>query len=68
MDDIFFIWPCNKTNLEIFLNELNTKHSPPILKKGYDQKLVDEQLEKVDKPITDDLLQEKVLLIQNPFH
>ena len=68
MDDIFFIWPCNKTNLEMFLNELNTKHPPPILKKGYDLKLVDEQLEKVGKPATDDLLQEKVLLIQNPFH
>ena len=68
MDDIFFIWLCNKTNLEMFLNELNTKHPPPILKKGYDLKLVDEQLEKVDKPVTDDLLQEKVLLIQNPFH
>ena len=29
------------------------------LKQGYDQKLVDEQLEKVDKLVRDDLLQEK---------
>ena len=124
IDDIFFIWKGSKTDLENFLNKLNTQH-PSIefeyeiskerisfldteiymknnnkttvkkkqlkssipynqvlrikricstkkdfdhhsrepngrfLKQGYDQKLVDEQLEKVDKLVRDDLLQER---------
>ena len=36
------------------------------LKQGYDQKLVDEQLEKVDKLVRDDLLQEKDQEQQDP--
>ena len=148
IDDIFFIWKGSKTDLENFLNKLNTKH-PSIefeyeiskerisfldteiyiknnklhtkifrkktdcqtflninsehpkslknsipysqalqvkrncstkkdfdhhsrelkerfLKQGYDQKLVDEQLEKVDKLVRDDLLQEKDQEQQDP--
>ena len=110
IDDIFFIWKGRKTDLEKFLNKLNTKH-PAIKfeyeiskerisfldteiyiknkklhikifrkkkeyhsrelkerfwKKGYDQKLADEQLEKVDKLARDDLLQEKDQEQQDP--
>ena len=36
------------------------------MKQGYDQKLVDEQLEKVDKFVRDDLLQEKDQEQQDP--
>ena len=36
------------------------------MKQGYDQKLVDEQLEKVDKLVRDDLLQEKDQEQQDP--
>ena len=40
------------------------------LKQGYDQKLIDEQLDKVDKFVKDDLLQEKYQEqpVQNAFH
>ena len=38
------------------------------MKQGYDQKLVDEQLEKVDKLVRDDLLQEKDQEQQDPKH
>ena len=36
------------------------------LKQGYDQKVVDEQLEKVDKLVRDDLLQEEDQEQQDP--
>ena len=36
------------------------------MKQGYDQKLVDEHLEKVDKLVRDDLLQEKDQEQQDP--
>ena len=38
------------------------------LKRGYDQNLIDEQLEKVDKLVRDDLLQEKDQDQQDPKH
>ena len=150
IDDIFFIWTGSKTDVENFLNELNTKHPsikfeydiskegisfldikiyiknselhtkifrkktdrqtflninsehPKLLKnsirysqalrikricstkkdfdhhsrklkerfleQGYDQKLVDEQLEKIDKLVRDNLLQQKDQEQQNPKH
>ena len=36
------------------------------MKQGYDQKVVDEQLEKVDKLVRDDLLQEEDQEQQDP--
>ena len=42
------------------------KQKERFLKQGYDQKLVDEQLEEVDKLVRDDLLQEKDQQQQDP--
>ena len=52
----------NKKDFDHHLRELRER----FLKQGYDQELVDEQLEKVDKLVRDDPLQEKDQEQQDP--